>query len=235
MKAYFCLLGRSYCVTSQRTLMASIDQLIQRIHGGVVINFEKVGPDPPVIIPSEEELANNCDPNGLNSANNNNNNNGVTKNNNLNNNYINATFNEMNGSTKSWHSTRKLIYVQRSAQKGYSVGHWPIPESFWPDISCPALQPRTAHPVVKFTCTNSEPAVIENLPFDKYELEPSPLTQFILSRKQPHIAWQVYVSNSHKGSELGLPFGYLKASTNLSCVNLFVLPYNYPHPSSTSG
>jgi len=24
------------------------------------------------------------------------------------------------------------------------------------------------------------------------------------------------------------PFGYLKASTTLSCVNLFVLPYNYP-------
>ena len=33
--------------------------------------------------------------------------------------------------------------------------------------------------------------VIENLPFDKYELEPSPLTQFILSRKQPSTCWQV--------------------------------------------
>ena len=35
--------------------------------------------------------------------------------------------------------------------------------------------------------------VIDNLPFDKYELEPSPLTQFILSRKQPTVAWQVSV------------------------------------------
>lgn len=70
--------------------------------------------------------------------------------------------------------------------------------------------------------------VIDNLPFDKYELEPSPLTQLVLSRKQPQAAWQCFVSNSHKNSELGLPFGYLKASTSLNCVNLFVMPYNYP-------
>uniref|UniRef100_A0A8D2JWW5 VWFA domain-containing protein n=2 Tax=Boreoeutheria TaxID=1437010 RepID=A0A8D2JWW5_THEGE len=40
--------------------------------------------------------------------------------------------------------------------------------------------PRTSHPVVKFSCTDCEPMVIDKLPFDKYELEPSPLTQFIL-------------------------------------------------------
>ncbi len=34
--------------------------------------------------------------------------------------------------------------------------------------------------------------------------------------------------NSAKYGELGQPFGYLKASTALSCVNLFVMPYNYP-------
>lgn len=38
--------------------------------------------------------------------------------------------------------------------------------------------------------------VNENLPavsqlFDKYELEPSPVTQFILAHKQPTICWQV--------------------------------------------
>ena len=27
---------------------------------------------------------------------------------------------------------------------------------------------------------------------------------------------------------MGQPFGYLKASTNLQSVNLFVMPYNYP-------
>lgn len=41
--------------------------------------------------------------------------------------------------------------------------------------------------------------------------------------------FQVFVANSGcKNSEMHHPFGYLKASTNLTCVNLFVLPYNYP-------
>ena len=39
---------------------------------------------------------------------------------------------------------------------------------------------------------------------------------------------QVFVSNSGKNSELGHPFGYLKASSNLISVNLFIMPYNYP-------
>ena len=53
--------------------------------------------------------------------------------------------------------------------------------------------PRNAQPIVKFMCTPSEPMAMENLPFDKYELEPSPLTQYILSRRQPNQAWQVRV------------------------------------------
>lgn len=42
------------------------------------------------------------------------------------------------------------------------------------------------------------------------------------------ISFQVFVANSYKNTEVGHPFGYLKASTNLTCVNLFVMPYNYP-------
>jgi hypothetical protein len=42
------------------------------------------------------------------------------------------------------------------------------------------------------------------------------------------ISSQVFVANSYKNSDVGHPFGYLKASTNLSTVNLFVMPYNYP-------
>lgn len=36
------------------------------------------------------------------------------------------------------------------------------------------------------------------------------------------------MGSSGKQSDLGQPFGYLKASTTLTCVNLFVMPYNYP-------
>lgn len=38
--------GRSYAVTSQRILHQCIDSLVQKLQSGVVIHFEKVGPDP---------------------------------------------------------------------------------------------------------------------------------------------------------------------------------------------
>ncbi|XP_029175550.1 integrator complex subunit 6 isoform X1 [Nylanderia fulva] len=203
--------GRSYCITSFRMMIQCIDSLVQKVQSGVVINFEKIGPDPPPLTndapqhPDEEE--NEDDGNSGPRAQ-----------------YPNAL---APGNT-AWYSCRRLIYVPRSAQKGFAVGFWPIPESFWPDLNASSLPPRSAHPNVKFTCTSQEPMVIENLPFDKYELEPSPLTQYILARKQPTTCWQVFVANSYKSSEVGHPFGYLKASTNLTCVNLFVMPYNYP-------
>ena len=38
-----------------------------------------------------------------------------------------------------------------------------------------------------------------------------------------------FVQNSgSKQNDLGAPFGYLKASTNMLTVYLFVMPYNYP-------
>ncbi|CAB1329145.1 unnamed protein product, partial [Coregonus sp. 'balchen'] len=108
---------------------------------------------------------------------------------------------------QSWHCCRKLIYVRPNPKTG---------------------PPRSVHPHVRFSCLDAEPMVIDKVPFDKYELEPSPLTRYILERKAPHTCWQVFVSNSAKYSDLGQPFGYLKASTALNCVNLFVMPYNYP-------
>ncbi|XP_030642056.1 integrator complex subunit 6 isoform X2 [Chanos chanos] len=135
---------------------------------------------------------------------------------------------EVKSGPQLWHSCHKLIYVRPNPKTGVPVGHWPIPEAFWPDQNSPTLPPRAAHPQVRFSCVDAEPMVVDKVPFDKYELEPSPLTQFILERKSPHTCWQVFVCNSAKYGELGQPFGYLKASTTLSCVNLFVMPYNYP-------
>ncbi|XP_037298700.1 integrator complex subunit 6 isoform X2 [Manduca sexta] len=221
--------GRSYCITSHRMLMQCIDSLVQKVQSGVVINFEKMGPDPPPIDggtnregegedmnhEGEKDLENDGERNGRWNG-------GSYQ--------TNANQAQNSGAPQAWHSCRRLIYVPRTvAQKGFAVGFWPIPESFRSDPNAPTLPPRSAHPVVKFTCSSQEPMVIDNLPFDKYELEPSPLTQFILARKQPTICWQVFIANSGcKNSEMNQPFGYLKASTNLTCVNLFVLPYNYP-------
>ncbi|XP_075692047.1 integrator complex subunit 6-like isoform X3 [Rhinoderma darwinii] len=187
--------GRSYCVRTQRMLNQCLESLVQKVQSGVVINFEKTGPDP---TPNAEDVLPDS----------------VRPNNSF--------------APQAWHSCHKLIYVRPNPKTGVPVGHWPIPESFWPDQNSPTLPPRTSHPVVKFSCVDCDPMVIDKLPFDKYELEPSPLTQYILERKSPHTCWQVFVSNSGKYSEIGQPFGYLKASTTLTCVNLFVMPYNYP-------
>uniref|UniRef100_A0A3B5LWT7 Integrator complex subunit 6 like n=1 Tax=Xiphophorus couchianus TaxID=32473 RepID=A0A3B5LWT7_9TELE len=186
--------GRSYCVRTQRMLNQCLESLVQKVQSGVVINFEKTGPDPPL---GEDNSVESSRPV--------------------------STFN-----AQPWHSCHKLIYVRPNPKTGVPVGHWPIPESFWPDQNSPSLPPRTAHPVVRFSCVDCEPMVIDKLPFDKYEMEPSPLTQYILERKSPHMCWQVFVSSSGKQNDLGKPFGYLKASTALTCVNLFVMPYNYP-------
>ncbi|XP_063426619.1 integrator complex subunit 6-like [Mytilus trossulus] len=215
--------GRSYAIYTQKMLHASLESLVQKVQTGVVINFEKIGPDPAPMTEGKME-----------------NDNETKENQDINRpiviieDDVQKIVQQQNPqqppllNNTSWHNCRRLIYVPRSAQKGYSVGHWPIPEAFWPDLQCSALPSRSAQPVVKFNCTPCEPMVIENLPFDKYELEPSPLTQFILERRMPNVCWQVYISNSAKYSDTGHPFGYLKASSALTCVNLFVMPYNYP-------
>ncbi|KAM7380063.1 hypothetical protein PAMP_003383 [Pampus punctatissimus] len=182
--------GRSYSVFSQRMLNQCLESLVQKIQSGVVINFEKTGPDPPPLEDAPAET--------------------------------------LKSGLQPWHCCHKLIYVRPNPKTGVPIGHWPIPEAFWPDQNSPTLPPRSAHPHVRFSCLDAEPMVIDKVPFDKYELEPSPLTQYILERKSPHTCWQVFVCNSAKYSDLGQPFGYLKASTALNCVNLFVMPYNYP-------
>ncbi|KAF7648985.1 hypothetical protein LDENG_00148660, partial [Lucifuga dentata] len=187
--------GRSYCVRTQRMLNQCLESLVQKVQSGVVLHFEKVGPDPPLV--GEENSVESSRP-------------------------VSAF------SPQPWHSCHKLIYVRPNPKTGVPVGHWPIPESFWPDQNNPTLPPRTAHPVVRFSCVDCEPMVIDKLPFDKYELEPSPLTQYILERKSPHMCWQVFINGSGKQNDLGQPFGYLKASTTLTCVNLFVMPHNFP-------
>ncbi|XP_045695400.1 integrator complex subunit 6-like isoform X4 [Phyllostomus hastatus] len=187
--------GRSYCVRTQRMLNQCLESLVQKVQSGVVINFEKTGPDPLLI--GEDG-------------------------------FMDSSRSGNSFAAQPWHSCHKLIYVRPNSKTGVPVGHWPIPESFWPDQNLPSLPPRTSHPIVRFSCIDCEPMVIEKLPFDKYELEPSPLTQYILERKSPHTCWQVFVTSSGKYNELGYPFGYLKASTTLTCVNLFVMPYNYP-------
>ncbi|XP_078694991.1 integrator complex subunit 6-A-like isoform X2 [Branchiostoma floridae x Branchiostoma belcheri] len=219
--------GRSYTVASQKTLHQCLDSLSMKVQSGVVLHFEKIGPDPDPNGNGQNHTETEGTMNGIISAD-------------LTHLRAEKDLQENNKSLQranapsplptntAWHSCHKLIYVRPNPKTGIPMGHWPIPEAFWPDSNAPTLLPRNAHPMVKFTCTNSEPMVIDNLPFDKYELEPSPLTQFILERKSPTTCWQCFVPSSGRYSDIGHPFGYLKASMSMTCVNLFIMPYNYP-------
>ena len=43
---FFFVSGRSYSVCSPRMLNQCLESLVQKVQSGVVINFEKAGPDP---------------------------------------------------------------------------------------------------------------------------------------------------------------------------------------------
>lgn len=127
----------------------------------------------------------------------------------------------------AFQTTKRMIYVQKHpSQKTFPIGFWPIPEPFWPDSKATNLPPRDAHPKIKIlTPCIDEPAPIRNFPIDKYELEASPMTLQILSKREPNKCWSVLISNTLHALEL--PFGYLKPNASFTQVYLIILPYNY--------
>lgn len=58
MFLFIVFVGRSYSITSQRMLMQCIDSLVLKVQSGVVINFEKIGPDPSPV--TNESKYNKC-------------------------------------------------------------------------------------------------------------------------------------------------------------------------------
>lgn len=128
----------------------------------------------------------------------------------------------------AFQTTKKMIYVQKHiSQKTFPVGFWPLPEPYWPDPKSATLPPRDAHPKLRIvTPCVDEPQMVRNFPVDKYEVEASPLTLQILSKREMNKCWPVIISNGMHGFEV--PFGYLKASPNFAQVHLYVLAYNYP-------
>ncbi|GBG71717.1 hypothetical protein CBR_g9128 [Chara braunii] len=123
---------------------------------------------------------------------------------------------------------RKIMCISRGQSQG--PGHWPIPESYWPDPTQARLPPRDPHPVIAYKSVDSEsfPHIPANFPCDKYEIEPTPIFGF-MSKAPAGACWDVYIRNS-KGPNNGYgdPFGYLKLNRVGSTLTLWVLPYNYP-------
>lgn len=138
---------------------------------------------------------------------------------------------------------KKMIYVHKiPALKQFPTGYWPIPESYWPDVKMTTLPPRDAHPRIRINLIpHDEPQFVRNFPIDKYELEPSPLTLWILSKKDPNKVYPLIVVNSNGANNIhdpmaqyrlppmtnDMPFGYLKANSTMMVVHYYVLPYNY--------
>ncbi|EPB75206.1 hypothetical protein ANCCEY_05720 [Ancylostoma ceylanicum] len=125
-----------------------------------------------------------------------------------------------------------LVYVKGLGGRP-PTGHWPIPEAFWHDrIEKGQLPPRRAHPCIVFSIDAvPSPTIQTDLPFDKYQLEPSPVAEYILDRHpstSTNMCYQVFVRSSSRTEGVGKPFGYLKAASNGQMVNLIIMPYNYP-------
>lgn len=104
----------------------------------------------------------------------------------------------------------------------HNAGWWPIPESFTVGAGAAHLPPRTAQPVVSISTIDSEATVPDGFPCDRYDLEPSPLTQALLQHckntNNYNVCWQAFVAGSSGGgqSHLGEPFGHLRgAATNV--------------------
>eukprot|EP00898_Chlorokybus_atmophyticus_P001350 jgi/Chlat1/2215/Chrsp17S02775 len=117
----------------------------------------------------------------------------------------------------------KLLF----ARSGTTAGFWPIPEAYWPDQTMQSLPPRDAQPTLGYTAVDSDPFIPPNFPFDKYEVESSPLLGFLLSAKQG-TCWQLFIANSKGDGQPGDPFGFIRLNRAGNAVNLYVLPYNYP-------
>ncbi|WKX89517.1 hypothetical protein Q1695_008853 [Nippostrongylus brasiliensis] len=125
-----------------------------------------------------------------------------------------------------------LVYV-KSVGGRPPTGHWPIPEAFWHDrIEKGQLPPRRAHPCILFSIDPvPAPAIQTDLPYDKYQLEPSPVAEYVLDRHAStsvNMCYQVFVRSSSRTEGVGKPFGYLKTASNGQAVNLVIMPYNYP-------
>jgi len=52
---------------------------------------------------------------------------------------VNGIPNVVQPPSNAWHNCRKLIHVPKSAQKGFPMGFWPIPESYWPENTMNSL------------------------------------------------------------------------------------------------
>ena len=152
----FFVAGKSYVVSSQRSINQCMESLTQKLHPGVVVHFQKMpvslavpsklhvpgvqpGRASPVCMENEQTDSNDSTKmdTGQQQLS------GIAHFNHL---KMNDTgrdtpppFYNQQQSKATWVDTKKMIYVKTNPKGNLPTGHWPIPESFWPDISMQTL------------------------------------------------------------------------------------------------
>ena len=149
--------GKSYVVSSQRSINQCMESLTQKLHPGVVVHFQKMpislavpnklqvqisqpGRTSPVPMEAEQTDVNDSTKMdaGLQSP-------GIAHLNHLKSHDTGRDtpppplYNHQQQSKTSWVDTKKMIYVKTNPKGNLPTGHWPIPEPFWPDISMQTL------------------------------------------------------------------------------------------------
>lgn len=117
--------GKCYTGTNAKSLSQCMESVSQKLHQGVVLNFRKIGSEEERSLSSARETPGKTPEHSTDIVNGNGG----------------EEPREVSPSTRAnaWHNTRKMIYVKPNPKTNVPVGHWPIPESFWPDSSLSTL------------------------------------------------------------------------------------------------
>jgi hypothetical protein len=120
----------------------------------------------------------------------------------------------------------KLIYVNPNSKPNLLTSN-PIPEPYWVDEKILNVPSTSAHPTISIKIKDENVEVPEGIILDRYQVEYCPLVKELISRP-PHTCWFAFIKGSYKKPGQGFPFGFLKASSAINAVNLYVAPYNFP-------
>jgi len=120
----------------------------------------------------------------------------------------------------------KLIYVNPNSKPNLLTSY-PIPEPFWVDEKMLNAPSTNAHPTISIKIKDESVEVPEGIILDRYQIEYCPLVKELMSRP-PNTCWFAFIKGSYKKPGQGFPFGFLKASSALNAVNLYIAPYNFP-------
>lgn len=108
------------------------------------------------------------------------------------------------------------------------IGHWMIPENYFPVRNMDQLPQRSAQPIILCAPMALPLNIRPEIPVDKLELEPGGITEVIteiLQGRKDLTVW-TYMEGSSNGPTA--PFGCLRMNTTGTGITLILLPFNFP-------